>query len=73
MVRGLRTVDDNERDAEGAGGGEAVAESVSHRWRADSRWGLSAGLDPEHGAVVQSALEAIARAEGLSRAQAWFS
>jgi hypothetical protein len=64
-VRGLRTVDDNQqlhRDPD--------PESLSHRWRSDSRWGLSATLEPERGALVQSAIETLARREGLTLAQA---
>lgn len=65
MVRGLRTVDDNNRDAL-----EPDPETVSHRWRSDSRFGFSAKLDPEHGALLQSAIETIARREDLTHAEA---
>jgi hypothetical protein len=64
-VRGLRSVDDNNR-----GRDERDPETVSHRWRPDSRWGLSAALDPEHGALVQSAIETVARREGITQAEA---
>src|SRR4051794_5845448 len=65
VVRGLRSVDDNQRGID-----RHPAEYVAHRWRADSRWGLSARLDPENGALVQSALETVARKEGVNQAQA---
>jgi hypothetical protein len=65
LVRGLRTVDKNL-----TGGPQSDPEYLKQQWRADSRWGLAARLDPEHGALVQSALEAIATREGLTRAQA---
>ncbi len=45
-------------------------EAVSHRWRSDSRFGFSAKLDPEHGALLQCAIETIARRESLTHAQA---
>jgi hypothetical protein len=65
MVRGLRTVDDNNRD-----GREPRPERLSHRWRADSRFGLSAALDPENGALVLMAIQAVARREQITQAQA---
>ena len=65
MVRGLRTIEHNEAEPSGDAG-----EYLSHRWGSDSRWQLNARLDPEHGAVVRSAIETIARAEGLTQAQA---
>ena len=61
MVRGLRTVEQQSPPLE---------EYVSHAWSAQSRWRLHARLDPEHGAVVQSAIETLARAEGISHAAA---
>jgi 5-methylcytosine-specific restriction endonuclease McrA len=64
-VRGLCTVDKIEHPS--ADGGR---EALSHRWRDDSLWGMSAKLDPEHGALVQSAIDAVARQEGLTQAQA---
>jgi hypothetical protein len=64
MVRGLRTVHDNETP------GDEDAEKVSHRWRDDSYLGLSAKLDPEHGALVVSAIETVARREGVNHAVA---
>jgi hypothetical protein len=65
MVRGLRTIDDAN-----CGGAARSGEKLSRRWRADSYWGLSAKLEPEHGALVQSAIEALARREGISQPQA---
>jgi hypothetical protein len=66
-VRGLRTVEQNdESDAAGA----RAAEYLTRCWSADSRWRLAARLDPERGALVQSALDTIARGEGLSHAEA---
>jgi len=65
VVRGLRTVDDNSRD-EPRGAGEYVR----RRWRDDSRWGLSARLDPENGALVDAALAAVAKKEELNQAEA---
>jgi hypothetical protein len=66
-VRRLRSVEDNEVDnAVGA----APLEYLSHSWTSDSRWRLAARLDPERGALVQSAVAAIARAEGISYADA---
>jgi hypothetical protein len=65
IVRGLRCVDDNQGDD-----AEPDPENLSWRWRPDSRYGLSAKLDPENGTLVQSAIEAVARAEGLTQAQA---
>jgi hypothetical protein len=61
MVRGLRTVERNN-----AGVDPETVETVSHRWRDDSYLGLSAKLDPEHGALVLSAVDAVARREGIS-------
>ena len=63
LVRGLRTVDDNETQTQ-------PAEYVTRSWTADSRWRLGARLDPERGAIVDAAVEAITRAEGTSAADA---
>jgi hypothetical protein len=65
IVRGLRTVDDDERDIPAS-----ERERVTHRWRSSSQWSLSARLDPENGVLVRSALEAVARAEGINQTQA---
>jgi hypothetical protein len=63
LVRGLRTVDDNETPT-------SPAEYLTRSWTADSRWRLAARLDPERGAVVDAAVEAIARGEGISPSDA---
>jgi hypothetical protein len=64
-VRGLRTVDRNN-----GGSRRPVTESVSHRWREDSRFGLSATLDREHGALLLCAVDALARREKITQAEA---
>jgi hypothetical protein len=66
MVRGLRTVHDNntlpkQREAR---------EQVSQSWTPDSPWTLSARPDPERGAQVKAALAAIGQAEDLSATDA---
>lgn len=65
MVRGLRTVEDNRADPP-----TTPPEYVSHSWAEDSRWRWSGRLDPERGALVASAIESIARAEGITAADA---
>ena len=45
LVRGLRTVDDNDNPTP-----TQPAEYVTRSWTADSRWRLGARLDPERGA-----------------------
>ena len=65
LVRGLRTVDDNDNPTP-----TQPAEYVTRSWTADSRWRLGARLDPERGAVVDAAIDAIARGEGISAADA---
>ena len=65
VVRGLRTVDDHQQpDA------EPPREHLTRRWRDDSTLSVSARLDPENGALVQSAIEAVAQREGITEAQA---
>jgi hypothetical protein len=64
LVRGLRTVDHND-DATDPG------EYVKQSWTADSRWQLSARLDPERGAVVGAAIDAIVQRDGCSAAEAF--
>lgn len=64
IVRGLRTVQDTED------GTPAPSENVSVGWTDGNQWRMSARLDPEQGAVVQHALDTIARSRGISRAEA---
>jgi len=64
IVRGLRTVEDNQN-------APVPAEQYSAwSWTTESQWRLSARLDPERGAVVQKTVETIARTEGISHADA---
>jgi Domain of unknown function (DUF222) len=63
MVRGLRTVDHNENPTD-------PGEYLTQGWTSDSRWQLSARLDPEQGALVATALDAIVQRDGCSPAQA---
>ena len=63
MVRGLRTVDHNDNATD-------PGEYLTQSWTADSRWQLSARLDPERGALVGAAIDAIAQRDGLSPADA---
>ncbi|MCW2602150.1 MAG: endonuclease [Pseudonocardiales bacterium] len=67
VVRGLRTVETNEA----ANAGIPLPERVGIGWNSDGTWRLSARLHPERGAVVDSALNRIAEAEGLNRADAF--
>ena len=64
LVRGLRTVEDADGEDQRPG------EYFSHSWSSESQWRMHARLDPERGAIVQSAIEAIARAEGITQAAA---
>jgi hypothetical protein len=63
VVRGLRTVDHNEKATD-------AGEYVKQSWASDSRWQLSARLDPERGPVVAAALDAIMQRDGCSPADA---
>jgi len=63
VVRGLRTVDHNEHATD-------RGEYLTQSWTADSRWRLSVRLDPEHGAVVSAAIDAIVARDGCSPAEA---
>ncbi len=63
VVRGLRTVDHNEHATD-------PGEYVKQSWTSDSRWQLAARLDPERGAVVGAAIDAIAQRDGCTPAQA---
>jgi hypothetical protein len=66
VARGMRTVEHNGA----AGDGDVPDESVRHDWTSQSQWQLNARLNPERGALVQSALDQIARAEGVAAADA---
>ena len=59
VVRGLRTVDHNEKATD-------PGEYLKQSWTSDSRWQLSARLDPERGAVVGAAIDAIMQRDGCS-------
>jgi hypothetical protein len=59
VVRGLRTIDHNDKDTD-------PGEYLKQSWTNDSRWQLTARLDPEHGAVVAAAIEAIMGRDGCS-------
>jgi hypothetical protein len=59
VVRGLRTVDHNDKDTD-------PGEYLKQSWTDDSRWQLRARLDPERGAVVNAAIDAIMQRDGCS-------
>jgi hypothetical protein len=63
LVRGLRSVDHNEKATD-------QGEYVTQSWTPDSRWRLSARLDPERGAVVAAAIDAIVKRDGCNAAEA---
>ena len=63
LVRGLRTVDHNEQASD-------PGEYLKQSWTADSRWQLSARVDPERGALVGAAIDAIAQRDGCNAADA---
>src|SRR5665213_3198006 len=63
VVRGLRTVDHNDKATD-------PGEYLRQSWTADSRWQLSARLDPERGALVGAAIDAIMQRDGCSAAEA---
>ena len=69
VVRGLRTVETNEAD-DIAIGDIGSGQYVRSGWTSSSRWRLGARLDPERGAVVDKALEALSTAEGITRVEA---
>ena len=71
-VRGLRTVDRNEEDEEARRAGRPTEprDYVDARFGSDSRWRLSARMAPERGALIDSALAAVARAESIDRVAA---
>ncbi len=58
LVRALRTIDD-EVDDPIVERTRQKGETLSAGWEPDSRWRLTSRLDPEHGALVQSALDAV--------------
>src|SRR5665213_647537 len=63
VVRGLRSVDHNDKATD-------PGEYRKQSWTADSRWQLSARLDPERGALVGAAIDAIVQRDGCSAAEA---
>ena len=63
LVRGLRTVDHTENATD-------PGEYLKQSWTSDSRWQLSARLDPERGALVGAAIDAIAQRDGGTAADA---
>ena len=66
IIRGLHTVDLNEtRDSDWV-----PDDYVRHGWTKDARWRVSARMDPEQGALVESAVAAVAAAEGISEVEA---
>jgi len=63
VVRGLRTVEHNDKATD-------PGEYLKQSWTSDSRWQLSARLDPERGALVGAAIDAIVQRDGCTPAQA---
>ena len=63
-MRGLRTVDHNDKVTD-------RGEYLKQSWTADSRWRLSARLDPERGAVVGAAIDAIMQRDGCTPPTRW--
>jgi hypothetical protein len=64
VVRGLRTVDHNDKATD-------PGEYLKQSWTADSSWRLAARLDPERGAVVGAAIDAIMQRDGCSATDAF--
>jgi hypothetical protein len=64
VVRGLRTVDHNDKATD-------PGEYLKQSWTADSRWRLAARLDPERGALMMAAIDAIQQRDGCSAADAF--
>ncbi len=62
VVRGLRTVDHNDKATD-------PGEYLKQSWTADSRWQLTARLDPEGGPVVGAAIDAIVNATAAAPAE----
>ena len=71
-VRGLRTIERNREldDRRRAGENTDPPDTLDTRTGSDSRWHISARLAPERGAVVDAALTAVGRAEGITRVDA---
>ena len=64
VARGMRTVERNED-------GDTVPEEyLRSGWTQQSLRTISARLEPEHGALVDRAIDEVARAEGLTRTEA---
>ena len=63
VVRGLRTVDHNDKTTD-------PGEYLKQSWTADSRWQFTARFDPERGAVVGAAIDALMAREGCSATEA---
>src|SRR5664279_5406905 len=64
LVRGLRTVDHNDKATD-------PGEYLKQSWTSDSRWHLSARLDPELGALAAAAIDAIMQRDGCSPTDAF--
>ena len=60
MVRGLRTVEHNDKVTD-------RGEYLKQSWTADSRWQFAARLDPERGALMGAAIDAIDATRRLQR------
>ena len=65
VVRGLRTVEHNEQATD-------PGEYLKQSWASDSRWQFSGRLDPERGAVVGAAIDAIVARDACSPAEALY-
>jgi hypothetical protein len=63
VVRGLRSVEHNDPATD-------AGEYLKQSWASDSRWQLSVRLDPERGALVAAAIDAVVARDGGSRADA---
>ncbi len=63
LVRGVRTVDHNDKNTD-------PGEYLTYSWTDDSRWHLTARLDPESGASVAAVIEAIMARDGCTPADA---
>jgi len=64
VVRGLRTVDHNDKATD-------PGEYLKQSWTSDSRRQLSARLDPERGALAAAAIDAIMQRDGCSPTDAF--